>query len=706
MPHSSTNPFTPDQPVTEEERFFGRDDVIEWVDDRLVAGERLLVLFGTPRIGKTSLLFRLRTRLASRALPAYVDLAAQQAPAVEMLWHVIHEVHTQLGEGRERWPTLFHDAFVAKPERLHSDLLPVWRQALHGRPLALLLDGLALAQLNEGPWADLVLRLREILEREADIQVVVAVAGASSEGEAPALHGLPQRDLDGLSEDESEELLVGLARFQLGFDYDAVRRIHHWTGGHPYLLQVFGAELYHRLAPYGQVTIHTVGQVVPTVVATLEGFFAAAWGTLAREEQVTLAAIGSLAGYQGAVTPWDIVVILRKHGVLRGTDDADRSLQALCSVRILHWMGGAGYALRQELWRPWLASAHPLAELLTGKRTRRGVIVPGRRGLSSVDWGALLIYAGIGLAILVVVRVWTSRGSPAVVPVETPALPTATARPVPTRVILPGKIAYMAQATAHEPWTIWIMRDDGSDPVCITDGTSEDTMPAWSPDGERLVFVSNRTGNRDIWLMNADGTRQENITTSAADEWTPAWSPDGESIAFASNRDGNWELYVARADGSGVQRLTWQSAADYGPSWSPDGSQLAFVSERDGNPQVYVVDRDGGGLQRLTQDEATSLSPHWSPDGSLIAFETYRDGNMEVYTMAPDGSDPRNLTNADSDEHGPAWSPDGQWITYYSNRDGSWDIFKMRADGEQKTNLTMGATIEQAPAWQPAPPEG
>ncbi len=705
MPRSSTNPFTPEEPVTEEERFFGRGDIIEWVDDRLVAGERLLVVFGTPRSGKTSLLFRLRARLASRGFPAYVDLGSLEGPAAEMLWHVVSEAHMQLGRGRERWPSLSHDAFVAKPERLHSDLVPLWRQALRGRSLSLLLDGLALSRLNEGPWAELVLRLREIVEREADIEVVAAVAGASGESVAPALHGLPARELDGLSLDESEELLVGLARFQLGFDYDAVQRIHHRTGGHPYLLQVFGAELYRQLAPFGQVTIHIVGEMLPTVVARLEGFFAAAWGGLAREEQVTLAAIGSLPGYRGAVMPWDVVVLLRKYGVQRTTEAVDASLQALCRARVLHWMGGAGYALRQELWRPWLADAHPLAEMLTGKRGRRAAVAPARRRLS-VDWRGLLVYAAIGLAILVVARVWSERRSPVVAPVPTPALAVPTARPAPTRVVLPGKIAYMAQATAHEPWMIWVMRDDGSDPVCITDGTSEDTMPAWSPDGKRLAFVSNRTGNRDIWLMDADGTRQENMTRSPADEWTPAWSPDGKSVAFASNRDGNWELYVARADGSGVQRLTWQSAADYGPSWSPDGSRLAFVSERDGNPQVYVMDRDGGGLTRLTKEKATSLSPRWSPDGSLIAFETYRDGNMEVYTMAPDGSDPRNLTSSASDEHGPAWSPDGRWITYYSNRDGSWDVFKMRADGEQKTNLTMGATIEQAPAWQPALPEG
>ncbi len=705
---SASNPFTPDQPTTEEERFFGRDDVIEWVDDTLDAGARFVAVYGTPRIGKTSLLFRLRSRLASRAFAAYVDLAAlPEGPAIAMLWDLISDVHAQLGQEHDDWPTLRHDAFVGQPDLMYSELLPQWRSALHGRRLALLLDGLSPARLNEGPWAELMLCLRDLVTKEPDVVVVAAVAGVSGAGgePPPALRGLPQRDLEGLNEDQTEELLVGLARFQLGFDYDALRRIYSWTGGHPYLVHVFGAELHRHLAPLGQVTIHVVGELLPQVIAAVEHLLLAAWEELGREEQTTLAAIGALTGYRGAMTPWDIVVLLRRYGVNKPLEAVEASLQELRRHRILHWMGGSGYALTLELWRPWLANAHPLLEMLTGKRGRRQLGPPRRR--LTIDWTAVLVWAAIGAGIVVVAAVWNSRRTRAMAPLPTATVAATTPRPTPTRVMLPGKIAYMAQATAHEPWSLWIMRDDGSDPMQVSEGTSEDTLPAWSPDGKRIAFVSNRSGNRDIWVMNADGTRLENITRTGADEWTPAWSPDGGSIAYASNRDGNWELYVAKADGSDAQRITWSAAADYAPSWSPDGARLVFVSEPEGNKEIYVVNRGGDGLQRLTQDDVTDLSPRWSPDGALIAFETYRDGNMEIYTMAPDGSNPRNVTNDEkSDEHGPAWSPDGKWLTYYSNRDGSWDIFKVRTDGTQKANLTLGLAIEQAPAWQPAPPPG
>ena len=706
MPRPSSNPFTPNQPVNEEERFFGREDVIEWVDDCFIEGQRFLLIYGTPRVGKTSLLFRLRPKLAAKALAVYVDLEAlPEAPMRELLWRLVVEAHQQIGQGREGIPDLSPEAFHSQWDYLHREVFPLWRQMLRGKHLLLLLDGPDLSCFQEGTWAELMLRLQEIIRQEEDLHVVATVRGSSAQVRqpVPALRGLSHWDLDCLTEMQTEELLVGVARYQLGFDYDALRRVHGLTGGHPYLVQVFGAQLFRHLAPYGQVTIHSVSDLAQVVIEATGELFSREWEGLSREAQITLAAVGSMQGYRGTVTPWDVVLVLRRAGLDRGTGAVEQSLRELCDHRVMHWFGGSAYALRVDLIRTWLSTAHPLSEVLHGRRQRRKAIRAPGHGVG-IDWGSILPWIGIGLAIFLVARIWSSRGSGALVrpqlPTLTPAHPTP--RPTATRVALPGRIAYMAQATPHDPWCIWSMRDNGTDPVQLTECTSEDIMPAWSPDGKQVVFVSNRSGNRDVWVMNADGSHLQNITNSAADEWTPAWSPDGMDIAFASYRDGNWELYIAKPDGSQVRQITWNAPLDYAPSWSHDGGRLAFVSERDGNAEIYVVNRDGSEPQRLTDNQVTDLSPRWSPDGGLIAFESYRDGNMEIYVMAPDGSDPRNISNQpDSDEHGPSWSPDGRWLTYYSNCDGSWDIFIMLVDGSQKTNLTMSTASEQAPVWQP-----
>ena len=103
----------------------------------------------------------------------------------------------------------------------------------------------------------------------------------------------------------------------------------------------------------------------------------------------------------------------------------------------------------------------------------------------------------------------------------------------------------------------------------ITNSTANDTFPAWSPDGTKIAFQSDRDGNTNIYVMNTDGTGQVSLTNSPANDSSSTWSPDGTKIAFQSDRDGNSEIYVMNFDGSGQSRLTNNAATDGDPAWSP-----------------------------------------------------------------------------------------------------------------------------------------
>ena len=107
-------------------------------------------------------------------------------------------------------------------------------------------------------------------------------------------------------------------------------------------------------------------------------------------------------------------------------------------------------------------------------------------------------------------------------------------------------------------------------------------VPAWSPNGTKIAFMSSRDGDENIYVMDSNGTNQIRITPNTSNETHPVWSPDGLKIAFRSDRDGNFEIYTMNADGTGQTRLTskttWQT--DMYAAWSPDGSKIAFMSDR------------------------------------------------------------------------------------------------------------------------------
>ena len=102
------------------------------------------------------------------------------------------------------------------------------------------------------------------------------------------------------------------------------------------------------------------------------------------------------------------------------------------------------------------------------------------------------------------------------------------------------------------------------------------------------------------YTLYADGERQTRLTDHGGSDTPPSWSPDGSRLVFVSDRDGNSEIYVMDVDGQNQTRLTDSDGWDVSPSWSPDGSRLAFVSDRDGNSEIYVMDADGQNQTRLT----------------------------------------------------------------------------------------------------------
>lgn len=194
--------------------------------------------------------------------------------------------------------------------------------------------------------------------------------------------------------------------------------------------------------------------------------------------------------------------------------------------------------------------------------------------------------------------------------------------------------------------------------------------PSWSADGHTLAFASTRSGHKQIYAVKLDfarnlvpfcGVEVCRLTNDSAEDYDPAWSPDGQQIVFTSTRDGSPQIYRMTASGGEVARLTFDNGVDQQATWSQSG-RIAFVSNRTGTPEVYVMNADGGEVRQLTNQSGLSTDPTWSPDGSEIAYANGQVGSFQVFAIKLTGGPPRRLTGSSPDNKFPAWSPDGTKI--------------------------------------------
>ncbi|MBI3961756.1 MAG: PD40 domain-containing protein [Deinococcus sp.] len=235
---------------------------------------------------------------------------------------------------------------------------------------------------------------------------------------------------------------------------------------------------------------------------------------------------------------------------------------------------------------------------------------------------------------------------------------------------------------------------------------TDEGWAAWSPDGETLLFGSNRGGNANLWLKTGDQAARQ-ITDHPAFDGHGTWSPDGRRIAFLSERSGSIGIWILDLESGAVIPLVVDqpglTLTICAPSWSPQG-RIAFEAVRNSdadavtftgadktlrhpNVDIFTVAENGSDLERLTDSPGSDGYPAYSPDGSLIAFDSNRTGEFGIWVMNADGSEQHQITSGGDDGFS-AWHPSGGWLAFQSNRAGNPDIWMVNLDGSGLRQLT------------------
>jgi Tol biopolymer transport system component/predicted Ser/Thr protein kinase len=264
------------------------------------------------------------------------------------------------------------------------------------------------------------------------------------------------------------------------------------------------------------------------------------------------------------------------------------------------------------------------------------------------------------------------------------------------------------------PRRIWVLDREGHNPQQVTTDTSEEVAhvaPAWSPDGNKIVFQNLARTKFDVRVVSLESKQMNWITNDFFSNIRPTWSPSGKFIYFSSYRSGGINIWRAPVKGDGtvggsLQQVTTGAGQDVEVAISPDGRRLAFATLRQ-NADIWklpVLPQSGmsrgspEGVISTTREDSRGA---WSPDGKMVAFNSDRAGDMNIWLFSPANSNPRQLTTGHGGDFQPNWSPDENKIVFFSSRSGSPNVWEVEVASGALRRLTSHSGMNVNPFFSP-----
>ncbi|MCD6098136.1 PD40 domain-containing protein [bacterium] len=257
------------------------------------------------------------------------------------------------------------------------------------------------------------------------------------------------------------------------------------------------------------------------------------------------------------------------------------------------------------------------------------------------------------------------------------------------------------ESSASGDMNIYTVSSTGDEIRQITNSPYNDISPRFSPDGQRVVYLS----NYDVFICNTDGTGRVQLTDTPDTECGCVFSPDGNSIAFSRDEGGNENIFVMDIASGEERRLTTASCRDFRPLFTPDGETIIFLSDRDsrGIYTLYSCNLLTGEVRRLNHSLYPQLEPNISPSGDMIAFKKVFGVDSDIYYLSYPGLTEHLLFDDAGQAGNPVFSTDGSTIAFTREIDYTDKIYILDiATGDTTRISDIGEGINYAsPCWSP-----
>ena len=262
-----------------------------------------------------------------------------------------------------------------------------------------------------------------------------------------------------------------------------------------------------------------------------------------------------------------------------------------------------------------------------------------------------------------------------------------------------SRIAYITKTGKR--YALQVADADGYNPQTVVSSNEPIISPAWSPDGNKLAYVSFEKKKPVIYVQSLSSGSREVLANYKGNNSAPAWAPDGSKLAIVLTYGANSQIYTVDASGGGLKQITKSTAIDTEPTFSPDGSQIYFSSDRGGKPQIYKVPANGGNPSRVTFEGGYNVSPRFSPDGKSLAYIRNDGGKFKVALQDLSSGQVQLLSEGSQDES-PSFAPNGRVILYATKVGGRGALAAVSSDGKVRQRLKDGSGGDvREPAWGP-----